>query len=76
MRINGEITGEGHGSDVMGHPLEALAWLANLQAQRGTGLSQGMIVMTGSIVTTTHLHIGDSVVVSVEGLGEARLQVS
>jgi 2-oxo-3-hexenedioate decarboxylase/2-keto-4-pentenoate hydratase len=76
MRINGEITGEGHGSDVMGHPLEALAWLANLQAQRGTGLSQGMIVMTGSIVTTTHLHIGDSVIVSVEGLGEATLQVS
>ena len=28
-RINGLIVGQGHGRDVMGHPFEALAWVAN-----------------------------------------------
>src|SRR4029453_2528767 len=50
MRINGTVVGEGHGRDVMGHPFEALLWLVNMLAQRGKSLTQGMIVMTGSIV--------------------------
>ena len=27
MLINGEDVGQGRGSDILGHPLEALAWL-------------------------------------------------
>jgi 2-keto-4-pentenoate hydratase len=34
MIINGHRAGEGKGGDVMGHPLEALAWLANTLAAR------------------------------------------
>ena len=51
MTINGEIVGDGHGSDVMGHPLEPLAWLANKLAEQGLGLSAGMVIITGSIVS-------------------------
>ena len=76
MVINGAVVGEGHGSDVMGHPLEALVWLANMLATRGTSLSQGMIVMTGSIVATKFVNPGDVVTLSVDGLGEVRLSVS
>ncbi len=76
MVINGAVVGEGHGSDVMGHPLEALVWLANMLATRGTSLSQGMIVMTGSIVATKFVNPGDVVTLSVHGLGEVRLSVS
>lgn len=75
MEINGERVGEGKGGDVLGHPFEALAWLANTLAERGKGLGAGMVVMTGSIVTTKFLNAGDSARVSIEGLGEAHLTV-
>ena len=76
MVINGQQAGEGKGGDVMGHPLEALAWLANTLAARGKSLSQGMIVMTGSIVSTKFLNTGDTATVTIDGLGEARLTVT
>ena len=38
MTINGEPAGEGYGRDVLGHPLDALAWLANTLAGRGKEL--------------------------------------
>ena len=75
MTINGQPAGEGKGGDVMGHPLESLAWLANTLAARGKSLTAGMIVMTGSIVSTKFLNAGDIAVVSIEGLGEATVVV-
>ena len=75
MSINGEQRGEGLGSDVMGHPLEALVWLANDLAGRGEHLRAGEIVITGSIVPPIPLDVGDVAVVSVDGLGEARISV-
>jgi 2-keto-4-pentenoate hydratase len=75
MVLNGVVVGEGHGRDVMGHPLEALVWLVNMLAQRGKSLTQGMIVMTGSIVATKFVNAGDAASLSVDGLGEVRLGV-
>ena len=75
MTINGQPAGEGKGGDVLGHPLDALAWLANTLAARGKSLSTGNIVMTGSIVSTKFLNPGDTAVVSIEGLGEATVVV-
>jgi 2-oxo-3-hexenedioate decarboxylase/2-keto-4-pentenoate hydratase len=75
MMVNGAVVGEGHGRDVMGHPFEAVAWLANMLAQRGTSLLQGMIVMTGSIVATKFVQAGDAVQLSMQGLGEVQLNV-
>jgi 2-keto-4-pentenoate hydratase len=76
LTVNGEVVGEGRGSDVMGHPLEALVWLTNMLAKRGKGLTKGMIVMTGSIIATQFLEPGDWANLSVNGLGEVRLTVS
>lgn len=75
MSINGELVGEGRGSDVMGHPIEALVWLANTLAERGESIPAGAVVITGSIIPPTPLAAGDSAVISVEGLGEARIDV-
>ena len=75
MTINGQPTGEGKGGDVLGHPLEALAWLANTLAGRGKSLQKDMIVMTGSIVTTKFLNQGDEVHFGIDTLGEVRLTV-
>ncbi len=72
MAINGEAVGEGHGRDVMGHPFEPLAWLANALIARGKHLREGLVVITGSIVTTKYPKPGDRVEVEIEGLGTAR----
>ncbi len=72
MAINGVEIGRGRGADVMnGHPLHALAWVANTVAARGRSLRRGMIVQTGSVVATQWPKPGDSVSVSFTGLGEA-----
>jgi 2-oxo-3-hexenedioate decarboxylase/2-keto-4-pentenoate hydratase len=56
----------------MGHPFEALAWLANLHARLGLGLRAGEFVLLGSVVETRWVGPGDEVAVSIEGLGEVR----
>ncbi len=71
MTINGAEVGSGLGRDVLGHPLEALAWYANLKAGRGQALPAGAFVMLGSVVETQWLRAGDRVEVFVEGLGRA-----
>jgi 2-oxo-3-hexenedioate decarboxylase/2-keto-4-pentenoate hydratase len=73
LSINGLEVGSGVGSDVMGHPVNALAWLAGKLADAGTPLRRGMIVMTGSMVPIQHPLAGDRVVVEVSGLGAAEL---
>ncbi|MQF96162.1 MAG: hypothetical protein FI731_10855 [SAR202 cluster bacterium] len=75
MTINGQPAGEGKGGDVLGHPLDALAWLANTLARRGQSLKKDMIVMTGSIVSTKFLNQGDEAHFQIDELGEVRLKV-
>ena len=76
MVINDAVVGEGYGRDVMGHPLDALVWLANVLAKRGQRLLRDMVVMTGSIVATKFVHPGDTVHFSMDGIGEVRLSVA
>lgn len=76
LMINGKLAGGGKAGDVMGHPFEALAWLANLAARRDRGLARGQIVMTGSIVATTTVAPGDRAVFAFDGLDAAALDVS
>lgn len=70
-RVNGREAGRGEGRAVMGHPLEALAWLANLRAGLGLGLRAGEFVLLGSVVETRWVSPGDEVTVAIDGLGEA-----
>jgi 2-keto-4-pentenoate hydratase len=73
--INGAKAGEGHGRDVMGHPLDALTWLANHLASRGLGLWRGDVVITGSLVTSKFPKAGDLVRFEAGGLGAVELHV-
>jgi 2-oxo-3-hexenedioate decarboxylase/2-keto-4-pentenoate hydratase len=67
--INGVEVGQGTGADVLGHPHNALAWLANHLAASGKQLRAGQIVLTGSLVQTVWLNAGDKVVMELSGLG-------
>jgi len=74
--VNGVEAGRGTGALVMGHPLEALAWLANSRAKHGLEpLKAGQFVTLGSVVETRWLNAGDEVRVEIEGLGELTLSV-
>jgi 2-keto-4-pentenoate hydratase len=70
MHINDIEVGSGYGRDIInGHPLEALVWLANAEADRGRDLPADWIVMLGSVVQTKWVTKGDLVSVEIEGLG-------
>lgn len=71
--INNVEIGSGVGADVMGHPLNALSWLANKMAADGTPLRRGMMVMTGSIVPTKFPVAADTSRIEIDGLGGAEL---
>ncbi len=74
--VNGIELGRGQGRDVMGHPLNALAWLANSLAARGRHLRGGEIVLLGSLVETKWLSRGDHVTIAISGLGQVKMTVS
>jgi 2-keto-4-pentenoate hydratase len=74
--VNGAEVRRGTGALVMGHPIEALAWLANSRAKHGLDpLRAGEFVLLGSVVETKWLDAGDEVRIEIEELGELRLTI-
>jgi 2-oxo-3-hexenedioate decarboxylase/2-keto-4-pentenoate hydratase len=70
--VDGEEVGTGSGDMVLGHPLEALAWLANSLAGRGQGLRAGEFVSLGSVIAARRMEPGEEAVIVHEPLGEVR----
>lgn len=73
--VNGKAVGQGRGGDAMGHPFDAVAWVANHLAASGRGLLRRDVVITGSLVASQAVKAGDIVKFSVGGLGEVDLRV-
>lgn len=73
LKINGKAHAEGKAGDALGHPLDALAWLATALNEQGKQLEAGMVVMTGSIVRTVFPKPGDELLFRLEGCGEVKL---
>lgn len=71
--IDGREAGRGTGADVLGHPHNALAWLANHLASAGTSMRAGDIVMTGSLVKTVWLEAGNEATMEFSGLGKVQV---
>ena len=69
LTINGEHKGMGRGADIMGHPLEALAWLASHATQSGQSLKAGEFVLLGSIVKCEWLDGPGEISAEITGLG-------
>jgi 2-keto-4-pentenoate hydratase len=73
--INGSTVGEGRGGDAMGHPFDAVAWIADHLAALSRGLLRGDVVIAGSIITSKNVKAGDLVKFALQGLGEVELRV-
>jgi 2-keto-4-pentenoate hydratase len=67
--VNGAEVSRGTGADVLGHPHNPLAWLANHLASQRRSLRAGQLVLTGSLVKTLWLNTGDSVTMDLSQLG-------
>jgi 2-keto-4-pentenoate hydratase len=75
LRVNGEAKAAGHGRDLLGHPLEALAWLAGSGAATVFGgLKAGQMVWLGSVTPPIWLDGPCEVEAAFDLLGTARLR--
>jgi 2-keto-4-pentenoate hydratase len=66
---NGKEKATGKTDDPMG----ALAWLANLAAERGRPMTAGMVVITGSVLTTVDIAPGERLDFALDGVGETSM---
>jgi 2-keto-4-pentenoate hydratase len=74
--INDASVGGGHGRDLMGHPLQALAWLANEANARGEQLHAGDVCILGSLVSSKFPQQGDVLRFELEGFAPIELFVT
>ncbi len=74
--VDGRPVGKGTGAMVLGHPLDALVWLANAHARRGRPLQAGRFVLLGSLVATQWLRPGEHFKIEIESLGSLDLVLS
>jgi 2-keto-4-pentenoate hydratase len=71
--FNGRRIAGGTSRDVLGHPYNSLAFLANKLAEHGKRLRKGMIVSTGSMVACQFIPPETEAVGKIAGLGEVRV---
>lgn len=76
VSLDGEPAGEGTGANALGHPLKALAWLANERARQGKGLKAGEVVSTGVVTPFHYLEAGSRVVADFGALGQVTLDLA
>ena len=75
LRVDGVVRGAGHGRDLLGHPFEALAWLAGSGAAEAFGgLGAGQVVWLGSVTPPIWLDGPCEVEAVFDLLGAARLR--
>ncbi|MDX2158880.1 MAG: fumarylacetoacetate hydrolase family protein [Hyphomicrobiaceae bacterium] len=61
LEVDGTVRRAGRGSEVMGHPLNPLVWLANVRSRWGDGLAEGALVSTGTATGMLLAKAGDRV---------------
>ena len=71
---NGKVVEVGAGAAVLGHPLEALAMLANQRAALGAEIPAGALILTGGITAAVAVAAGDDVFVQYQSLGTVRMR--
>ena len=71
VSINGIEVSRGIGADVLGHPLQALTWIANNHVMHGTGLMAGQFITTGVTGRPCAIAGGDTIVADLGVLGHA-----
>lgn len=69
LEKNGEIVATGAGAAALGHPANAVAWLANTLGSHGIALEAGEVVLSGSLAIMVPVVAGDNLRVTIGGIG-------
>lgn len=69
LEVNGQVASLGAGAACLGHPLNALTWLAQTLAASGDPLQAGDVVLSGALGPMVTLSPGDQVQASIGGVG-------
>ncbi|MFT4200913.1 2-keto-4-pentenoate hydratase [Gordonia sp. (in: high G+C Gram-positive bacteria)] len=70
---NGEVIAQGNSSEVLGHPLNAVSWLANKVSSFGVRLRKGDVILPGTATRAIDIASGDHFVAEFAGLGSVTL---
>ena len=70
-----QAIGSGHSRDVMGHPLQAMAWIANHFQQRGRRFKAGQWVTTGSWLASFFPLPGQHLRFDIAGCAEVQVHI-
>jgi 2-oxopent-4-enoate/cis-2-oxohex-4-enoate hydratase len=69
LEKNGEIVATGAGAAALGAPANAVAWLANTLGALGIPLKAGEVILSGSLAIMVPVQAGDSLRVTIGGIG-------
>lgn len=69
LEKNGDIVATGAGAAALGHPANAVAWLANTLGTHGIALEAGEVVLSGSLGIMVPVQAGDNLRVTIGGIG-------
>jgi 2-oxopent-4-enoate/cis-2-oxohex-4-enoate hydratase len=73
---NGELLSTGAGAATLGHPLDAMAWLANTLSAYDIPLLAGEVILSGALVPLEPVGPGDELLLRLGGVGEAAVSFS
>lgn len=66
------VLSSGTGAACLGHPVNAVVWLANAVAERGDPLRAGEVILSGSLGPLVPVERGATYTATIEGLGSVR----
>lgn len=73
MSKNGSVEQTGSSAAVLGHPLKAMTWAANMLGRKGKGFKKGDIVLSGAMSQAIRIESGDTVIAEFDKLGTVSL---
>ena len=74
LELNGEIAHTGAGAAALGHPANAMAWLANTLGRFDMGLKAGEVILSGALSAMVPVKAGDNLRMSLGGIGSASVR--
>jgi 2-keto-4-pentenoate hydratase len=76
LHRNGRLVDTGAGGAVLGSPVNALVWLANVLGERGVALEAGHVILPGSVTAAIPINPGDTISATFDRIGTVGITFS